>query len=45
MEADSTDSTNIPQEILKAGNVRMASIEFGANSELCRSLGIKKLIV
>jgi thiol-disulfide isomerase/thioredoxin len=38
-----TDSDSVPQEILKEGNVRMASIEFGANSALCRSLGITKL--
>ncbi|KAI2502236.1 thioredoxin [Fragilaria crotonensis] len=30
-------------QLLKRGNVRFAEVEFGANAELCRSLGIKKL--
>jgi hypothetical protein len=30
-------------ELLKQGNVRFAEMEFGANAEFCRSLGIKKL--
>jgi thiol-disulfide isomerase/thioredoxin len=31
------------QVLLKRGTVRMASVEFSANTELCKSLGIKKL--
>jgi hypothetical protein len=30
-------------QLLKRGDVRFAEVEFGANAELCRSLGIKKL--
>lgn len=30
-------------ELSEKGNVRLASIEFGANTSLCRALGIKKL--
>ena len=29
--------------LVKPGDVRLASIEFGANASLCRALGIKKL--
>lgn len=30
-------------ELVQSGNVRLASIEFGANTALCRALGIKRL--
>ena len=30
-------------ELVQSGPVRMASVEFGANTSLCRALGIKKL--
>jgi len=31
------------QELVQSGKVRMASIEFGANTALCRALEIKRL--
>lgn len=40
--ADWVDSTN-NQKVVREGQIRMASIEFGANKELCKSLGIKRL--
>jgi thiol-disulfide isomerase/thioredoxin len=41
--AAASADNNIPPEIVKHGAVRMASIEWGANAELCRSLGIQRL--
>ena len=31
------------RELVQKGQVRLASIEFGANTSLCRALGIKRL--
>jgi thioredoxin-like negative regulator of GroEL len=31
------------QEVLTTGSTRLASIEWGANTDLCRSLGVKRL--
>ena len=31
------------EEVIQEGEVRMAEMEYGANRELCKSLGIKKL--
>jgi hypothetical protein len=31
------------ETVVREGEIRMAEIEYGANQELCRSLGVKKL--
>jgi thiol-disulfide isomerase/thioredoxin len=41
--AASTDTPSQAQDIVKDGAARMASIEWGANTQLCRSFGITKL--
>lgn len=40
---DVTDIYNNRGELVSTGKVRMASVEFGANPRLCRSLGVKRL--
>ena len=40
---DTSDQQQQQQLLLKYGDVRFAEVEFSANAELCRTLGIKKL--